>query len=211
MSRVLSILLVVAATLQGCASPSREPCSTVDWQGVGYQDGLQGRAPRSVVAQGEACSSSEAMSPLASYTRGRSEGLKRFCQPDNGFELGLTGDSYNGVCPPEEEQAFLAAYERGKAIVESESQIRRLGEILQVNVSELDKLTSSLRQKVLELRAQATASRHDAAMLVEVRDLQETVAMVRTEITGIETAIQAERRHLQALRQGAPGGLHEVQ
>jgi ribosomal protein L29 len=206
MPRVLPILLVVAATLQGCASPPQEPCRSVDWYGIGYQDGLQGHPPRSVVAEGEACSSSEAMSPLASYTRGRSEGLKRFCQPDNGFELGLTGGPYNGVCGREAEQAFLSAYERGKAIVESELQIRRLGEILQVNVSELEKLSTSLRQKVLELRAQATASQRDPAMLVEVRDLQETVAMVRTEITGIEAAIQAEQSHLHALRHGAPGG-----
>jgi hypothetical protein len=177
----------------------------MDWYAIGYQDGLQGHAPRSDLQQGNACSSSEAMSPLASYARGRSEGLKRFCQPDKGFELGLRGDPYNGVCRTGAEQAFLPAYERGKAIFESELQISRLGEILQVNVSELEKLSTSLRHKALELRAQGTASRRDAASLVEIRDLQETVAMVKTEITGIEAAIEAEQSHLRALRQGAPG------
>ena len=51
------------------------------------------------------------------------------------------------------------------------------------------------------MAAHDTASKRRAVLLEEMSDLQETVAMVETEISGIEAALEEENRHLQNLRE----------
>ena len=200
MSRYLPLLIIITVSLQGCATQPQDECQTADWYTIGYQDGLQGRVARPVAAHHEACARHDATAQLAGYTLGRDDGLKQFCSPRNGFGLGLQGARYNGVCLADAELEFLTAYEQGKEIFESELQIRRLGEILQVNASELQNLTVSVQQREIELLAHDTRPKRRAVLLSEMSDLRETVAMVETEISGIEVALEKESRHLQNLR-----------
>jgi hypothetical protein len=202
MSRTLLLLIIIMVSLQGCATRPRDECQTADWYTVGYQDGLQGRASRPVADHRKACAKRDVAVQLARYSQGRGEGLKQFCSPRNGFRLGLKGAQYEGVCPEGADQDFLSAYKQGKEIFESELQIRRLGEILQVNISELHNLNGSVQQKEVEMVAHDTTPKRRAVLLSEMRDLQETVAMVETEISGIEAALEEENRQLQNLRGG---------
>ena len=202
MSRYLPLLIIIAVSLQGCSTLSRDECQTMDWYTIGYQDGLQGRVSRPVADHHKACAKRDAAVQIARYSQGRDDGLKQFCSPDNGFRLGSKGANYNGVCLAGAEQEFLPAYEQGKENYDTEMQIRRLGEILQVNTSELRNLTASVQRKELEMVAYDTTPKRRADLLLEMRDLQETVAMVETEINGIEAALEEENRHLQNLREG---------
>jgi len=204
MSKYLPLLIVITISLQGCATQSLDECQTADWYTLGYQDGLQGRVSRAVADHHEACAKRDVAMQIARYTQGRDDGLKQFCSPRNGFRLGLTGGHYNSVCLADAEQEFLPAYEQGKEMFESELQIRRLGEILQVNTSELRKLTVSVQRKELEMVGYDTTPKRRADLLLETRDLRETVAMVETEIEGIEAALEEENRHLQNLSSGSP-------
>ena len=179
---------------------SRDECQSADWYTIGYQDGLQGRVSRPVAEHHEACARRDVAAQVVRYTEGRADGLKQFCSPRNGFRLGLEGVHYSGACPAGAEQEFLPAYAQGKEIFESELQIRRLGEILRVNTSELRNLTVSVQQKEVEMLAQDTTPKRRADLISEMSDLQETVVMVETEIRGIEAALDEESRHLQNLR-----------
>jgi hypothetical protein len=196
-------VLFLTATLQGCASLPRDECKAADWYDMGYQDGLRGRPGRPAAELNADCGNRDPMSPMAVYAQGHVEGLKRFCDPDRGFELGVTGVPYSGICMTEAKSSFAPAYERGRAIFETQLQVRRLAEILQVNTAEREKLATSVKQKQLQLGALEATSAQAIQLLLEMRDLQDTVAMVETEIDGIEAAIEDEKRHLQALRQGA--------
>jgi hypothetical protein len=203
MSKYLPLSVFIAVGLQGCANLSQDDCRSADWYTIGYQDGLQGRVSRPVADHQQACAERDVTVLVARYTQGRNDGLKQFCSPGNGFRLGLKGDQYNGACLAYSEQEFLPAYEQGKEIFEAELQVRRLGEILQVNTSELENLTVSVQQKEVEIVARDTTRKRRADLLLEMRDLQETVAMVETEISGIEAALEEESRHLQNLRGSA--------
>ncbi|MGB5409292.1 MAG: DUF2799 domain-containing protein [Thiogranum sp.] len=200
MSRYLPLLIIITVSLQGCGTLSRDECQSADWYTIGYQDGLQGRVSRPVAEHHEACARRDVAAQVVRYTEGRADGLKQFCSPRNGFRLGLEGVHYSGACPAGAEQEFLPAYAQGKEIFESELQIRRLGEILQVNTTELRNLTVSVQQKEVEMLAQDTTPKRRADLISEMSDLQETVAMVETEISGIEAALDEESRHLQNLR-----------
>lgn len=58
------------------------------------------------------------------------EGVKAFCQVDNGYPVGASGRKYNGICPQNLEKDFLKEFNRGRkkflanSIQENESKIR---------------------------------------------------------------------------------------
>ena len=47
---------------------------------------------------------------------GRAEGLREFCQPNNGYRAGASGQIYHDSCPAELAPAFLAAYDNGREL-----------------------------------------------------------------------------------------------
>ena len=204
MSRILLLFIITVVSLQGCGTLSPDECQTMDGYSVGLQDGLQGRTARPVEDFHKACAKPhDVTAQIAEYGRGRGQGLKQFCSARNGFQLGSKGVHYNGVCPGDAQQEFLAAYKQGKEIFDSELQIRRLAEILHVNRSQLRTLTATAQRKEAEIAAHDTASKRRAVLLAEMSDLQQTVAMVETEISGIEAALEEENRHLQNLTESA--------
>ena len=201
MSRYLPLLIILAVSLQGCGTLLRNECKSLDWYAIGHQDGLQGLMPRPVSDYYRACARQDATVQIAAYKQGHNQGLRQFCRLRNGFSLGLQGAHYNGNCPVDAEGEFLSAYEQGKAIFESELQIRRLEEILQVNQSEFENLIVSLKEKKTEIVAKDIRPERRASLLEEMHELQQTLALVVTEIKGIEVALEEEYRHLQELRQ----------
>ena len=204
MSRILLLFIITVVSLQGCGTLSPDECQTMDGYTVGLQDGLQGRTARPVEDFHKACAKPhDVTAQIAEYGRGRGQGLKQFCSARIGFQLGSKGVHYNGVCPGDAQQEFLAAYRQGKEIFDSELQIRRLAEILHVNRSQLRTLTATAQRKEAEMAAHDTASKRRAVLLAEMSDLQQTVAMVETEISGIEAALEEENRHLQNLTESA--------
>jgi hypothetical protein len=203
MSRHLSFLCIVIVGLQGCASLSQDECLTADWHTIGYEDGLNGRQPVRIADHRKSCAKHGVAPDLARYEQGRQAGLKQYCVPQKGFNLGVSGQRYNGVCPADAEPGFLQAYSEGKQIYEVKTQIRRLDEILRVNESELASLKESMREKQTELVMQGTTPRRRAILLLELKELHDTVQMVEAEIIEIEEARRQENNHLASLKQSS--------
>ena len=116
--RLVGALILVAGgvVLAGCETgPPMSPaqCSVADWRAVGYQDGANGRAPERFVALQQACAAAGMGADQSLYMSGRGEGLATYCVPANAFRLGLDGNSYNGVCPPEFDGPFRFAHDDG--------------------------------------------------------------------------------------------------
>jgi hypothetical protein len=187
--------------IQGCASLSEKECLNADWRTIGYEDGAQGRVSARIADHRKSCAKHGIAPDLAAYNQGRSEGLKQYCVPGNGFRLGLNGHSYNAVCPAGSEREFVAAYRGGKKIHEVKQQIRRLDEILNVNQSELYSLNELVRQKEAELITKGTSWERRAALLVEMRELEKDINMVENEILDIEAALSQENDRLLSLKQ----------
>jgi len=191
----LALFIATLLVLQGCASVSRDKCPTVDWYAIGYQEGVQGRFPADIADDPAACNQ------RADYVRGHEEGLKQYCEPRNGFTLGLGGHDVTAVCPEQLRAIFLAAYRDGKAIYDVDSQVRRLDEILDVNESELKRLAELLQRKEAELRHRGGSVKHRSVLLHELLELKDTLAMVEQEVDQIETALAQENSQLQLLRE----------
>jgi ribosome modulation factor len=103
----LPFLLVLAAT--GCASMSKEECLTADWRTVGFHDGAAGRGADNIGDHRQACAEFGVVPNLDRYLEGRKSGLKEYCRSSRGYQEGLSGRSYGGVCPPDLEKGFKTA------------------------------------------------------------------------------------------------------
>ena len=73
--------------------------------------------------------------------------LLQYCTERNGFALGRTGTSYNGVCPPHLEESFRAAYSLGQDINRTGQNIRSLQNTITSKQKELKNIKSTKVEK----------------------------------------------------------------
>ena len=117
--------LLTAGLLAACATGmSKDECALADWQTIGYEDGLRGFPAERIGAHRVACAKHQVTPNLAAYSTGRERGLREFCQPKNGFRVGLQGGGYANVCPGPTESAFVDGYRYGKQIHDARAELR---------------------------------------------------------------------------------------
>jgi Protein of unknown function (DUF2799) len=112
-ARYIFVLLPLLALLPGCASMNKAECMTVDWQTVGYEDGAAGRSGDRIAQHRKACAKHGVTPDLSAYQAGREQGLREYCQPQNGYRLGENGRDYPGFCPTDLARNFEDAYRDG--------------------------------------------------------------------------------------------------
>jgi Protein of unknown function (DUF2799) len=116
--------LLTAALLAGCATGmDKNQCVAADWRTIGYEDGLHGFPADRIGAHRVACSRFQVAPDLAAYTEGRQRGLVEYCQPKNGFRVGLHGGGYANVCSGPTEQSFVNGYQWGRQIYDARSEL----------------------------------------------------------------------------------------
>ena len=116
--------VVAAAALSACATGmGKDECVTADWRTIGYEDGLHGYPADRIGAHRVACAKHQVAPNLAAYTEGRQRGLVEYCQPKNGFRVGLHGGGYANVCSGATEQSFVNGYQWGRQIYEARSEL----------------------------------------------------------------------------------------
>jgi len=117
--------LLTAALLGGCATGmSKDECALADWQTIGYEDGLRGFPAERIGAHRVACAKHQVTPSLVAYSAGRERGLREFCQPKNGFRVGLHGGGYANVCSGPTEAVFIDSYRYGKQIHDARAELR---------------------------------------------------------------------------------------
>lgn len=108
--------VLLAWGVSACATLSEGECRTANWYELGRLDGANGQPRSRLNNHAEACGEYGIIPNPEAYFEGRDDGLARYCTPQNGFEVGRSGGSYQGVCPPGDESGFLAGYRDGRAI-----------------------------------------------------------------------------------------------
>lgn len=117
--------LAAVALIAGCATGmDKHQCVAADWRMIGYEDGLRGAPADRIGAHRVACAKHQVTPNLGAYSEGRERGLTEFCQPKNGFRVGLQGNSYANVCPTATEAAFVHGYKWGRQIHDARSDLR---------------------------------------------------------------------------------------
>jgi hypothetical protein len=182
-SKFLNIVLVLAlAGLSGCASMSADECLTVDWATIGFEDGSRGYTADRVGTHRKACAKHGVAADLAAYQSGHAQGIETFCQPGRGFNFGVNGGGYRGVCPAHLEQEFLEAYSAGHKLYSLRSSLNTANSLINSKETEIDAAEKRIVTAQFELIDDETTSEQRVLLLVELKDLAERIGELEVEI-----------------------------
>ncbi|MDA7949069.1 MAG: DUF2799 domain-containing protein [Hyphomicrobiaceae bacterium] len=172
----ISILIILALGLAGCATLSTDECSTGDWQKIGKQDGNDGRTPDRFIHHAKACKLDRSDASRALYASGRQEGLKSYCTTVRGYREGALGQAYANVCAGSSAADFMKGYQLGQRVFQTESK----------SSTTLDSYHTVTRKL---LRAETEGER--AQLLKEQARLEAENARLKQEIQALRTQADA--------------------
>lgn len=182
-SKFPNIVLVLAlAGLSGCASMSADECLTVDWATIGFEDGSSGYTADRLGTHRKACAKHGVAADLAAYQRGHAQGIETFCQPGRGFNFGVNGGGYRGVCPAHLEQEFLEAYSAGHKLHSLRSSLNTASSLISSKETEIDNAEKRIVSAQFELIDDETTSEQRVNLLVELKNLAERIGQLEVEI-----------------------------
>lgn len=184
------ILFLLVPFIFGCSSLSKEQCMQGDWYGIGLQDGQRGYQSARMQDHIKACSEYGSKVDSQAYNNGHSDGLKTYCTPSNGYEVGISGGTYHQVCPVQMADGFLKNYRMGYKIYE-----------LRNDLHSIDREIDSLYTKIGDPKT-PTYERANATARMQVLNYQksdktrelailEVQAQSRSQEPGIITATSA--------------------
>ncbi|MDN3610898.1 DUF2799 domain-containing protein [Vibrio ostreicida] len=103
------VFLVLMLTLAACSVSVEQMASEGDWFDIGYRDAIRGHNQRSLKELASLGSVKQ-----SEYDQGYLSGISEYCNPDVAYQIGLTGQYYEGVCEgTSEAQKFRMEWKRG--------------------------------------------------------------------------------------------------
>ena len=184
MNRKWNVLWAAGALLvmSGCASMSSEECLATDWTAVGFEDGARGYTTERFSKHRQACAKHGITADFSAYQRGRNEGLVEYCQPARGFNVGVNGGRYYGVCDVQLEQSFLEAYNAGYHLFTLRSNVSRADASISARERELERIENEMRSKEAALIDEETSTEERILLLADLKDLSERTGELEEEI-----------------------------
>jgi len=192
---ILLSLLVIG--LAGCATMSGDECATSDWTAVGYEDGSRGYTSERFGKHRKACAKHGITADFEAYQQGRSQGLVEFCQPGRGFNLGVNGGQYNGVCSVELEADFLDAYRVGQQLYTLRSKVSSANTQIHNKKHELEDIEDQITHNEALLIGDQTTTEDRVLLLADLKRLSERTGELENTI---EALIADRARHEQNLQ-----------
>lgn len=199
-------LACAVLALGGCASMGKSECLAVDWQTVGYEDGVAGRAGDRIANHRKACAKFGVTPDLDAYRAGRNQGLREYCRPPNGFQVGARGGNYNGVCPTDLEGGFVRAYESGRELYNLESRVAKAANRVAAARRELEHAEHEIVEQSAIVISTDASSEARAQALLSTKDLAEKMGRLKAEISDLEQDKAHNQRDLAEYRAGLPPG-----
>jgi len=149
---------------------------------IGFEDGSRGYGSERLGEHRKACAKHGVTPDLQAYRQGREEGLRDFCQPARGYNLGSRGGRYNGVCSAEMEGDFLDAYRAGYHLYELQASVNSANAQISSKEHEIKHIKDVVREKEALLIATETTTQDRILILADLKDLSERTGQLEAEI-----------------------------
>ena len=199
-----TLILPLLATLlaAGCSSStlSKDECRTVDWRTIGYEDGVAGRSGDQIGRHRKACAEYGITPGLDEYRAGRAEGLREFCQPNNGYRAGASGQAYFDSCPAELAPAFLAAYEDGRELYVRERRVSDADSAIAARRHEIARLEDSLLKRGFRVADETATPEQRTQAVLDAKQAGERIGLLKAEIAQLEKDRARYQRELDRYR-----------
>jgi hypothetical protein len=143
--RFFAVCLVTLA-LSAChsASVSESQCIAGDWQTVGYRDGAAGYRSSRLLEHQNACVKHGVIPDRDAYMVGWNEGVREYCEPNNGYDVGVRGAPYYNVCPADLRDAFLDAYHQGRSLYVARAEVADLQQEIAAREARLTEIKTQI-------------------------------------------------------------------
>ena len=171
-----------ALVVGGCAGMSDEECLATDWTAVGYEDGARGYTTERFSRHRQACAKHGITADFGAYQAGRDQGLVEYCQPGRGYNVGVSGGRYYGVCHADLEQDFLDAYNAGYHLYTLRANVNRANANISAKERELENVQDEIRAKEAMLIAPDTTVEDRILVLADLKELSERTGYLEAEI-----------------------------
>jgi hypothetical protein len=185
-TRNLLALLPALLLFSGCATMNRAECLTVDWKTVGYEDGAAGRPGERVAQHRKACAKHGVTPDLQAYQVGREQGLRVYCQPQNGYRVGERGGDNPGFCPADLANDFEAAFRDGSELHHLRSRVSQAQNDLSAMYAELQRGDDAMAIASAVVIDDNADKATKAQALRDVKRLAERRAVLRSQIRQLE-------------------------
>ena len=190
-------IVLAIAMVSGCASMSSEECANSDWVAIGYEDGSRGYTTDKFGSRRKACAKHGVTADFQAYQEGREEGLVEFCQPSRGYNLGVNGGTYYGVCDVAMEEEFLDAYRVGSQLHSLRSNVNNANSRIYSKEAELKRTKEKIRDKQAELISDDATPQDRLLLLTDIKELAERSGELEAEI---EQLVADKARHEHELK-----------
>lgn len=174
--------VTVMLGLSGCASMSADECAMSDWRTIGFEDGAQGYTADRLGNHRKACAKHGVAPDFDAYQSGRSEGLRQYCQPSRGFNVGAAGGRYNGVCPGDMEPDFVDAFNSGHQLYNLRASVSSTNYQISAKRAELETAEKRILEAELLLIARDTTTENRILLLAELKELSERTGQLDAQI-----------------------------
>ena len=171
-----------AMALSGCASMSGDECMATDWSAVGFEDGARGYTTERFSKHRKACAKHGVTADFSAYQSGREQGLVEYCQPGRGYDVGVNGGRYYGVCSVDHEADFLDAYNAGYHLYTLRSNVNRANSSINAKEREVEKVAKTMRSKEAALIDGETTTEERILLLADLKELSERTGKLEVEI-----------------------------
>lgn len=195
------LALIICALLSSCSTGmSKDECALANWRQIGFEDGSLGRNLNYIARHRKSCAKAGITPDFDAYKRGHTEGLKQWCNYDNGLRLGEAGGNYEGICPENEEASFLKGYDYGKRLFEARSRVASIRSSLDRAASEITNLEEE-RVDLGELIIKSDTSDTDRIKSVaRITDIGDELTDLELHIVELEKELVRAERRLQQVR-----------
>ena len=181
-SKRIFMMVLVGFVVSGCATMNEEQCVATDWSAIGYEDGSRGYTSERFGSYRKACSKHGITPDFRAYQEGRDEGLVEFCRPSKGYNLGVSGRSYNGVCDAALEEEFLDAYRVGRELYSLRANVSNANSRINSKEQQLEDIRGTISEKEATLIASDTLVQDRVLVLKDLKELSERAGELEAEI-----------------------------
>lgn len=199
MTKAYALLILIMATVSGCATMDKSECLTADWRTIGFEDGANGKAETAISEYRQDCADHGVAPDLSAYQQGHREGSERFCTRRNGFMVGKRGGGYQNSCPAKLEAVFLPAYRDGKALYNLQRELNSARSALDKQQRLLAQLEHDISVKTEMLVEDGLIKEERVAILADIEVLKAELVDAAHQLPQLEREIRrAEKAYAQA-------------
>ena len=196
----LFILASITFFLSACSTMNKSECLNADWRTIGYGDGTRGYKASRIGDHRSACAEYGVKPDLNAYNSGRDQGLVQYCTPTTGYNRGLSGYRYNGVCSRHNERDFVEALNYGLAVYKEVRILNNLKSEYKKEQNYIHKLEDELRFKEEQIVSGRLSKVKAVILLNETKELAEELGKAKSNLSNIDYDINKQARRVSRMK-----------